>query len=165
MLPSPATYRRPPAGAYTLPLNGSIMTLLRQRARLTNLAVGLLLFVLSFSLLANLSHMLHPPAAPAAFKIEAWDDVASTDQLRSRRPPSIETTIHRDSRMVDVNHLVMVPGHAVWLGQDASMAVTNDDWVLEKMQRGGSVRTYVEHIRRAADIVQKDPHALLVFSG
>jgi hypothetical protein len=141
------------------------MTLLRQRARLTNLAVGLLLFVLSFSLLANLSHVLHPPTAPDPFKLEAWDDVASADQLRSRRPPSVETTIHRDARMDSVRHLVMVPGHAVWLGSDADLAVIDDDWVLEMMQRGGSVRTYVKHIRKAAEIVQSDPHALLVFSG
>jgi len=148
-------------------MNGSVMGILRQRTRLTNLAVGLLLFILSFSLFANLSHALHPPTPPEPFKLSssAWDDVASHDQLESHRPPSVETTIQRDPRMASVDHLVMVPGHAVWLGHDAELAEEDDDWVLEPMQRGGSVRTYVKHIRRAGEILASDPHSLLVFSG
>lgn len=37
-------------------------------------------------------------------------------------------------------------GHAIWQGCDASEATKDDDWILEDMQRGGPVRTYLKHI-------------------
>ncbi|WOO79454.1 putative protein [Vanrija pseudolonga] len=171
----------PPGGGYAsnggyapLPLSASrAMTALRTRTRLTNLAVLILLSITGVSLLTNMSYMLSgwTPAPPSAVSLsraawDEWDELASSDMLHSGRPPSVETTITRDSRMADVDHLIMVPGHAVWTGHDPSVAaIHDDDWVLEHYQKGGSVQTYVGHIERGAKLLKEDPHALLVFSG
>ncbi|TXT06119.1 hypothetical protein VHUM_03592 [Vanrija humicola] len=149
------------------------MTTLRTRTRLTNLAVLILLAITGVSLLANVNYMLAgwSPAPPSAVSLsraawDEWDELASNDMVHSGRPPSVETTITRDSRMEDVDHLIMVPGHAVWVGHDPSVAaIHDDDWVLERYQKGGSVQTFVGHIERGAKLLKEDPHALLVFSG
>ena len=39
-------------------------------------------------------------------------------------------------------------GHAIWTGCDASRATSDVDWILEEMQRGGDVRTYLKHITK-----------------
>lgn len=85
--------------------------------------------------------------------------------LDSGRPPSVETTIQRDERMAHVNHLILVPGHAVWLGNDASTYEDDAEWVLESFQRGGSIKTFNKHIEKGAELLANDPHTLLVFSG
>ena len=41
-----------------------------------------------------------------------------------------------------------VPGHAIWTGCDASEATTDLDWILEPMQRGGSVKTFIQHVTK-----------------
>lgn len=171
MLPVPNTARRSmraPAGAYApLPLSGSVMGVLRQRTRLTNLAVSLLFAILCLSLLTNVQYALAPHIQPSPIDLarKEWDEVVAPEQLDSGRPPSVEATINRDRRMASVNHLVVVPGHAVWTGHDATEAHHDDQWVLETMQRGGSVNTYIQHIETAAEMLVKDPHTLLVFSG
>lgn len=168
MLPAPSTARRRPAGAYApLPLSGSVMGVLRQRTRLTNLAVGLLLTVLVLSVLTNVQYALAPHIAPSPIDLarKEWDEVVPADQLDSGRQPSVEATINRDARMARVTHLVLVPGHAVWTGYEAREASHDDQWVLETMQRGGSVNTYIRHIEAASEILQTDPHSLVVFSG
>lgn len=167
MLPTHRPGRKRSVGAYApLPLSGSWLAQLRVRSRLTNLAVLLLLATLGLSLLYNAKHALSPAHGRGQYSAAAkqWD-VAHAGPELAGRPPSVEATIARDPRMARVDHLVMVPGHAVWLGTDAARAGSDDDWVLEPMQRGGSVRTYVRHIERAAEVARDDPHALLVFSG
>ncbi len=59
----------------------------------------------------------------------------------------------------------MVPGHAIWIGQDPHNAEDDDEWILENMQKGGSVKTYIKHIKEGVQIMERDPQALLVFSG
>ena len=80
-------------------------------------------------------------------------------------PLSIETTIERDPRFAELNHLIMVPGHAIWTGHDASMASEDEDWILEPIQKGGSVKTFIRHIEEGVDRLRADPKALLVYSG
>lgn len=174
MLPLPNTSRkRFPNGGYAYsptptPLAQHAMSVLRTRTRLTNLAVGLLCSVLGLSLLINLRLAFAPavhitPWQAAAAK--GWDELVNAGTLDSGRPPSVESTIHRDPRMADVDHLVMVPGHAVWTGINPAEAEHDDQWVLQPMQRGGSVKTFIKHVERGAAIAKEDPHALLVFSG
>lgn len=172
MLPLPSSTRHKPryapVGAYSssyapLPLTGGhLMGILRTRSRLTNLAVGLLIFVLGVSLVANIRGFIGHESHPHFRWHAAWDELADADILDSGRPPSVETTIKRDARMGDVDHLILVPGHAVWLGSDATAAAEDDEWVLEGMQ---SVKTYIKHIDQAAELAASDPRSLLVFSG
>ncbi|KAK4704890.1 hypothetical protein P7C70_g1323, partial [Phenoliferia sp. Uapishka_3] len=58
-----------------------------------------------------------------------------------------------------------VPGHAIFTGCQASQATSDEDWILEPYQKGGSVRTFIKHITKAAEIAVQDPEALLIYSG
>ena len=73
-----------------------------------------------------------------------------TVQPRERRrtglPPSIAMTLQ--PAQTQLTHLIIVPGHAIWLGHDPTRATADDDWILEDQQRGGDVRTYIRHITR-----------------
>ena len=64
-----------------------------------------------------------------------------------------------------LNHLILVPGHAVWKGRSGNEAHQDDNWVLESVQRGGSVQTFIKHIMKGAELAIQDPNSLLVFSG
>jgi hypothetical protein len=67
------------------------------------------------------------------------------------------------SNLSDLNHLVIVTGHAILLDKEN---YRNDDaWVLEPFQKGGQVATFVDHILKGVEITENDERALLVFSG
>ncbi|ORY26865.1 hypothetical protein BCR39DRAFT_539840 [Naematelia encephala] len=144
-----------------------IITTLRSRTRLTNLAVSLLLLLLTTSLLLNLNTLLLRPSTyhPGRRKWEGWEDNATPQQLDSGIPLSIETTIERDPRFEELDHLIMVPGHAIWIGNDPERLEEDDQWILEGIQGGGSVKTYVKHIREGVRRLESDPNSLLIFSG
>jgi hypothetical protein len=59
----------------------------------------------------------------------------------------------------------MVPGHAIWTGRDPARVLQDESWVLQPMQKGGSVKTFLKHIEEGAEMLRLDPKALLVFSG
>lgn len=143
---------------------------LRSRTRLTNLAVFLLALALAGSLLLNVQYLYPAQYTRARVKgstppIDGWRDIATPDQLHSGVPLSIETTVERDTRYTELDHLIMVPGHAIWVGNDVARITDDDQWILEPMQKGGSVRTYVKHIEEGVERLKSDPRALLVFSG
>lgn len=181
MLPLPNASRKGRSSPYFtagaahhhLSSSQQILATLRSRTRLTNLAATLLVLALSGSLLLNLNFVFFSPRSPRhssgyPYSYTAgsgWDDAASPEQLESPIPLSIETTLERDPRYAELEHLIMVPGHAIWLGHDANNVEEDDDWILEPMQKGGSVKTYVKHIERGVDELKADPKSLLVFSG
>ena len=146
----------PPNQSYT---SQSLLTYLRARTRLTNLAITVILCGLSLSIVLNLSLYLSSvnpfPARRKGIRIP----------LELEVPLSIETTIERDPRFAELDHLIMVPGHAIWTGHDASMANEDEDWILETMQKGGSVKTFIRHIEEGVERLRADPKALLVYSG
>ncbi|GAA5859454.1 hypothetical protein JCM1840_004623 [Sporobolomyces johnsonii] len=128
------------------------LAFLTQRARTTNLAVLLLAAVTAISLIANLrfsiGHEVFPHRLPSSPSV----------------PLSIRATLPTPHS--NLKHLVMVPGHAIWEGCDASHATTDQDWLLEPFQRGrGMVKTYLKHITKGAEIAVQDPEALLIYSG
>ena len=63
----------------------------------------------------------------------------------------------------DMNHLVMVAGHAILL--DKSNYLDDSALVLESFQRGGQVQAFVDHILKGIEVAQKDDRAILIFSG
>ncbi|GAA5821038.1 hypothetical protein JCM10212_006520, partial [Sporobolomyces blumeae] len=152
---SPASPRPSRLDWSTLAAN-RVHFLLKQRARTTNLAVFLLASVALISLAFNLNHSV-------ALRRASRDGLV----LRSPRldvPPSLLSTVA--PAYEELNHLVMVPGHAIWQGCDASLSTTDDDWVLQEFQKDGNhVSTYLRHIARGAEIAVQDPRALLIFSG
>jgi hypothetical protein len=61
-----------------------------------------------------------------------------------------------------MNHLVLVPGHAVWSG--AGDPRDSSTWFL-KPHQSREARFFLEHLRAGVQIAARDPLALLVLSG
>jgi len=61
-------------------------------------------------------------------------------------------------------NLVLVAGHAVYVGQDFLDPEQDRHWFLQSFQRG-EPPFYIEHIRAGIDVASRDPSSLLVFSG
>ena len=136
----------------------SLLNQLRSRTRLTNLAVSLIILLTISSVALNASYYLSPPEPTRGY-------ANTRTSTRTGRPESIEDTIDRDPRIKALDHLVMVPGHAIWVGHDASKVEEDSQWVLENMQKGGSVRTFMKHIEMGVEVMKEDERSLLVFSG
>ncbi|CEG70160.1 hypothetical protein RMATCC62417_06107 [Rhizopus microsporus] len=63
-------------------------------------------------------------------------------------------------------HAVIVAGHAIYIGpHDLDQLGIDANWILEPFQKGGQVKTFVDHIKRGIDILKKDDNAVLIFSG
>ncbi len=50
-------------------------------------------------------------------------------------------------------------------GTDFEGRASDDNWVLEEYQRGGSVKTFWKHIERGVQLADRDKNSLLIFSG
>ncbi|GAA5992443.1 hypothetical protein JCM5350_001592 [Sporobolomyces pararoseus] len=133
---------------------GNRSKLLTQRARTTNLAVLLLSILTLVSLYYNLVHAI-VPISTRIQQQRAAAAVVPSSLLSTLPPPHSSLT-----------HLVMIPGHAIWSGCDASHSLRDTDWILQDFQRDGKhVKTYLRHLTKGAEIAVKDPKALLIFSG
>lgn len=172
---------------------------LTQRARTTNLAVSLLALVCFTSLYYNARHTLG--------NFVSTSDIAYSSSISSRVvvrvylqfsqsdssfippiPLSLSSTLTPAHQELD--HMVMIPGHAIWQGCDASHSTQDKDWILQDFQKDGHhVTTYLKHLTKgyaskavfslwshpdevsrffwgySAEIAVKDPKALLIFSG
>jgi hypothetical protein len=62
------------------------------------------------------------------------------------------------------DNLIIVAGHAIFLGRPRFDLLDDENWVLEPFQ-AGEPRFYLEHIRAGVDAATADPSAILVFSG
>lgn len=160
------------------PSSQSFIGHLRSRTRLTNLAVGLILLLTISSLLLNASyHFSRDPSdygrgrdgreykyatsSGGSKGKGSWDTTIGNEEGRR----SIEDTIDRDPRMEKLDHMVMVPGHAIYLGSNPEKVQEDEEWVLEPMQKGKSVGTFIKHVKEGIKVVGSDERALLVFSG
>ena len=129
MLPTPVSFprhhrilTRPPR---------SFAKRLRAPARLTNCSALLLLALLTFSLLLNLRSLYNSP---------------TQDTLL---PRSIVETLSSKPSALDLNHLVIVPGHGIWTGAHPEDAENEDEWILASYQRGrGRPSIFRAHISR-----------------
>jgi hypothetical protein len=143
---------------------------LTARARTTNLAVLLLLLTLVLSLLYNIRFYLHehplsgekdrlPLSIRATLPQSNRLAITKHGQRKligdSRQPGGEDkgsivapgpTTDSIDLSIL--SHLVIVPGHAVWRGRTQEEAVQDENWVLEEMQKGGSVQTFIKHVMK-----------------
>ncbi|KAI0737622.1 hypothetical protein C8Q80DRAFT_1114973 [Daedaleopsis nitida] len=151
MLPFPASLssRRPTGSRHYRSTRDILLT----RARITNLGFGLLVAFAAFSFVLNLTYYFSKEHAyvhegPYASPRGIWD------------------TLPRQHALEDVDHLIMVPGHAIWKGTTADARLDESQWVLESYQRGGGrVAAFNRHISTAAELAHGDEHSLLVFSG
>lgn len=132
---------------------------LSARSRVTNLGVVLLLAFAALSALLNLRLMFASRSnLPPGFASWGTFHGHTPLQLAADAPPARNGT-------EQLNHLVLVAGHAIWAGCDVNGRDNDQNWILEDYQRGGSVRTFYKHIQRGLQIATADPHALLIFSG
>jgi hypothetical protein len=138
-------------------------------SRATNLAVLLLVFVASVSLLFNISHWPNaPPPAPIT-SVSHDGDVktnsnVSYSTLYSHHPAAIRLV--RPPVAQGLTHLVLVPCHSIFLGASPEDRVDEDAWALASFQRGrGRIQSFWRHIVAGARLTVEDEKALLVFSG
>lgn len=155
MLPVPSTaYRSKPRPSQSYFLTGpnvipksALVDRLRNRTRLTNLAVALIAGALCLSLLFNMTHWASEGriggSSSTIWNVESRQQVAAAE--------SIQSTIQRSPEMTSLNHLVMVAGHAIWIGSDPLQRQNDDDWILSPIQKGGSVETFYRHIATGYD--------------
>ncbi|TFK44485.1 hypothetical protein BDQ12DRAFT_730541 [Crucibulum laeve] len=81
-------------------------------------------------------------------------------------PSSVLSTINRSPTVNNLDHLILVPCHAIWVGTKSSAYMDEVNWILEPYQRGGNrIAAFLEHIKQGANIALKDDHSLLIFSG
>jgi hypothetical protein len=63
-----------------------------------------------------------------------------------------------------LNRLIIVAGHAVYLGKDNCDPACDEAWDLQSFQKGDPPY-YIEHIRFGVELAVKQPASLLVFTG
>ncbi|KZT72146.1 hypothetical protein DAEQUDRAFT_749578 [Daedalea quercina L-15889] len=132
----------------------SVKDALLTRARITNLGLSLLTCVAVLSLLFNLSYHLSSPTN------------STYQSLHRPLPFDILSTIQRHDVLSTIDHLIMVPGHAIWKGTDVRRRLDEEEWILEPYQRGGGrVDAFYRHIAAGAELAKEDEHSLLIFSG
>ena len=65
--------------------------------------------------------------------------------------------------MTTPNHLIVVCGHAIWLG-GPERGHDEAEWIIESYKRG-ETPIFMEHIRMGVKALCQDDRAVLVFSG
>lgn len=130
----------------------SHLEFLTTRARVTNLAVLLIGACTGLSLLLNASFYLH--------------STSPSDGGGGGFPTGLMLTVDRGWTPLQLNHLVVVPAHAVWEGRTYEERLDEEKWTLESYQTGGGrLSTFVRHIEEGLSLTMMDAKALLVFSG
>ncbi|KAI9068313.1 hypothetical protein FKP32DRAFT_1587715 [Trametes sanguinea] len=159
MLPLPVSFsvrrdslRRHPGGPRH---HRSTRDVLLTRARVTNLGLLLLAAFAALSFLVNLAWYF----SSASGEKGAYEWAYSP-------PRALWDTVARESILAEIDHLIMVPGHAIWKGTSLEARFDEEQWVLEPYQRGGGrVAAFIQHIIAGAELARQDEHSLLIFSG
>lgn len=61
------------------------------------------------------------------------------------------------------SHLIIVCGHAIWLGGPKN-GWDEAEWLIEGYKKG-ETPTFIEHIKAGVQLLSQDENAVLVFSG
>ena len=143
MLPSPVLTRRhrtshPHSHRSAL---RSLLNVLFTRSRITNLGFILLFLVTAVSLLLNLVHYLEDTASSG----NSLGTDTLTYQLSDQNDDS--QNVIRESWTESLDHLIIVPGHAIWKGIDPEKRTQDSEWILEPYQKGtGKTQVFWEHV-------------------
>ncbi|KAJ7039160.1 hypothetical protein C8F04DRAFT_1033875 [Mycena alexandri] len=127
-------------------------TSLLNRSRATNLGVLGLAALASISLLFN-AHFYFSLESPVSSDSSDVHVLASLPDLQSK---------------TKLDHLVIVPGHAIWVGTNPGLRTQLGEWVFRTYQTGqesSRLEVFFKHISTAAQIALEDERALVVFSG
>lgn len=148
---------------------------LSARSRVTNLGILLLLGVCSLSVLMNLRFILFSRGGRATGNNLPPPGFGSWTTFHGLTPKMLQENQPQPATgSENLNHLVLVVGHAVWgkhlplvalcealfipliirfyhtAGCDFRERENDENWVLEDYQRGGSVKTYWKHIEKGS---------------
>ncbi|PLW24634.1 hypothetical protein PCASD_06196 [Puccinia coronata f. sp. avenae] len=139
----------------------SLSASLFARARTTNLAVLILSSICSLSLYFNLRSIWW---SSTSFTISQSGFPHSDTSFPSFRTHPVPPSYSQFTR------LVIVPGHAIYIGADPLLHDPLDpkEWILESYQARhppSSIGAFIHHIRTAIHTVSNDPSALLIYSG
>jgi len=128
----------------------------------------------------NISPELQP--AEAASNHHTWSTkLIGISSTMGPLSTSVETIITENQ--VELNHLIIVCCHAIYLGppspssslteswtttesQQPGILPSNDEnnWLIESFQKGETA-TYIGHVEAGVQALAADDHAILVFSG
>lgn len=112
----------------------STRDILLTRARITNLGFLILAGFAALSFLLNL-----------IWYFSSSDDHSYEGPYAA--PRGIWETLDRGHALEDLDHLIMVPGHAIWKGTSVETRLDEEQWVLEPYQRGGGrISAFFRHI-------------------
>jgi len=121
---------------------------LLSRSRFTNCAVTLLMIFTSFSLYQNLRFWL---SSNPIFSQPGLCRASTTpsDQRYSTKFGSSWWATVTHPNMENLEHLVIVPGHAIWIGNDPGQRLDESQWALEPYQKGRArLEALYQHIQR-----------------
>ncbi|CAG8435840.1 13395_t:CDS:2 [Rhizophagus irregularis] len=71
----------------------------------------------------------------------------------------------------NLKNLIIVTGHAIYLGGSNNHEIGNDEeneenWILEDYQKGnGQVKAFINHVKKGIELVKENDESLLIFSG
>ncbi|PRP78344.1 hypothetical protein PROFUN_11384 [Planoprotostelium fungivorum] len=115
---------------------------------------ALFLVTLLAFLIINLQWISPPPESPNVPPQEVLpdEDFSYTAVMKPARP--------------DLKDLIMVAGHAIYLGDLSLQPPQRDDgWILESFQRNGQVEVLLNHIQAGMKLAESSKESLLIFSG
>lgn len=142
MLPSPVLARRHRtfhSHSHRSAFRNALDTLFT-RSRLTNLGLVILCMITAASLLLNVFHYLKTAQPGSSLGTDTL-----TYQLSDETDDS--QNVMRESWTESLDHLIIVPGHAIWKGVDPDKRTQDSEWILEPYQKGaGKTRVFWEHI-------------------
>lgn len=64
----------------------------------------------------------------------------------------------------NLQNLILVAGHAVYIGNDSDDPVSDNNWILQDFQKG-EPPFYIDHIHQGIKMADHDKKSLLLFSG
>lgn len=133
MLPAPVTYH---AKRVSISRNHrSLSDVLLSRARVTNLGLCILIASAALSVLVNLGYFF------------AGGSSSSRSRWNPSLPEAILATVARDVELQKLDHLVIVPGHAIWTGSRPGRVLDAENWLLEPYQNTpGRIEAFYNHI-------------------
>lgn len=114
----------------------SLRDRLLSRSRATNLAVVIFGCILGISLIANFRH---------AFLLSHSAYTQRFDSV----PELMADTVTYNHSIFDLDHLIIVAGHAIWKGGDPEDFKFDTEWVLDVAQKGrGNPEAFHAHIAK-----------------
>jgi len=125
----------------------TLKDILLSRSRFTNCAVILLAILTAFSLYHNLRFWLSSNSIFSQLGLSRASTTSSNQNTKFGS--SWWATVTHPPNTENLEHLVVVPGHAVWTGNDPGQRLNESQWVLEPYQKGSArLEALYQHIQR-----------------